>query len=127
MQTTASDISVLIIGTLAVLHLHNLFYEHLLINATKVRPESAGETTLLRGHLSRPRIDISCRVHVVESIAVSVGGAHVEGTLFSACREGNGKSGRAWKLNRPTSSRTFSGCTNTEAVFPCTGKCIQHR
>ena len=75
MQTTASDISVLIIGTLAVLHTHNLFYELLLINATKVRPESAGEITLLRGHLSRPWIDISCRVHVVESIAVSVGGA----------------------------------------------------
>ena len=95
---------------------------------TKVRPESAGETTLLHGHLSRPRIDISCRVHVVESSAASVGGAHVEGALFSESRKGKGKLGWAWKLNRPTtSSRTFSGCIYTEAVFSCNRKFIQYR
>ena len=45
---------------------------------------------------------------MVESSAASVGGAHVEGALFSESREGKGKLGRAWKLNRPTtSSRTF--------------------
>ena len=67
-------------------------------------------------------------IHVVESSAASVGGAHVEGTLFSERGEVKGKLGRAWKRNRPTtSSRTFGGCTNTEAVFSCTGKRIQHR